>query len=569
MKQVNIKMLVTGFSVIIVTVNIMINIIFFLYLQGLNDKLVREECNRISYDIKENFEQSIDVVRLFSERIHRELFELDYFLYSNNEEYYDKSVSVQECVDTLNEFTAIPVHLLLVDVRNGQSRNYSRIMSQEMVQELHEIYEEMHQEQEWDQSTYSRYRILDMGESFWIIEMRSYLQHNYSILKNEEYGSILTTVIVSKKELYEKCGAPEEMEIFLYDISRGRAEAQRDSARIQENTSAVVADKEIITTNEDYLVRIVLQNGRGISNYEELRIMILLQLVINVVLTVFWMRIITRFIAKPLNMIVKHIKTVNFDDNRRMPEDFACMEIRDVASHFNRRTDRLNEEVAKVFYTQQRLYELELCEKERSLMALQSQINPHFIYNMLENIRVLAEDKRNEEVSAITVHMADFLRYSLYVNGFVTLGDELKSVKTYLKIMQICYDNQFEMAYEVEEGLEEIQVPKMILQPLIGNVFKHGFTFEHGHNMIRLVAKQMDGRIEISIYDNGIGIKREALDKLKMELSGSALLKNDRGFGLYSINRRIKTIYGDEYGVTVESCEKQYTVVTLSFSAEM
>ena len=69
MKQVNIKMLVTGFSVIIVTVNIMINIIFFLYLHGLNDKLVQEECNRISYDIKENFEQSIDVIRLFSSEI--------------------------------------------------------------------------------------------------------------------------------------------------------------------------------------------------------------------------------------------------------------------------------------------------------------------------------------------------------------------------------------------------------------------------------------------------------------------------------------------------------------------
>ena len=569
MKQRNIRTMVICFTVIIVMFNIMINVIFFSYLQGLNDKLVREECNRISYDIKENFEQNVDVIRLFSERIRRELFRLDYFQYSSHEEWFDKSVSIQECVDTLNDFTAIPVHLLLVDVRSGQSVNYSRTMSREMVQELHEIYEEMHQEQELDESTYSRYRLLDMGESFWIIEMRSYLQHNYSILENEEYGSILTTVIVSKEELYEKCGAPEEMEIFLYDISREMEEAQRDSARIQDNISTVVIDKEITTINENYLLRIVLQNGKGISNYEDLRIMILLQLVINVVLTVFLMRLITRFIAKPMNMIVEHIKTVNFDDSRRMPEDFACMEIREVAAHFNRLTNRIHEDVAKIFYTQQRLYEMKLCEKERSLMALQSQINPHFIYNMLENIRVLAEEKRNEEVSTITVHMAEFLRYSLYVNGFVTLGDELRSVETYLKIMRICYENQFEVAYEVEEGLEKIQVPKMILQPLIGNVFKHGFTFEHSHNMIRLEAKQVDERIEISIYDNGVGIKQEDLDKLRMELSGSTLLKKDRGFGLYSINRRIKTIYGDEYGATVESCEKQYTRVTLNLSAEM
>ena len=151
----------------------------------------------------------------------------------------------------------------------------------------------------------------------------------------------------------------------------------------------------------------------------------------------------------------------------------------------------------------------------------------------------------------------------------MTLGDELKSVETYLKIMQICYENQFEMTYEVEEGLEEIQVPKMILQPLIGNVFKHGFTFEFSHNIIRLEAKRVDGRIWISIYDNGIGIKREVLEKLNMELSDSALLKKGRGFGLYSINRRINTIYGDKYGVTVESCEKRYTRVILNFPAEI
>ena len=129
MKQRNIKTVLSCFTAIIVISNIMINIIFFSYLQGLNDQLVWEECNRISYDIKEYFEQNLDVVQLFSERIRRELFRLDYFQYSSYEEWLDKSVSIQECVDTLNEFTAIPIHLLRMDVRSGQSLNYSRTMS--------------------------------------------------------------------------------------------------------------------------------------------------------------------------------------------------------------------------------------------------------------------------------------------------------------------------------------------------------------------------------------------------------------------------------------------------------
>ena len=105
----------------------------------------------------------------------------------------------------------------------------------------------------------------------------------------------------------------------------------------------------------------------------------------------------------------------------------------------------------------------------------------------------------------------------------------------------------------------------MILQPLIGNVFKHGFTFEHSDNVIRMEVGSEDGQIFIRVFDNGAGIEPKELARLNKELAKDALLEGDKGFGLYSINRRLKTIYGEKAGVSVESVENAYTKVTIRF----
>lgn len=389
--------------------------------------------------------------------------------------------------------------------------------------------------------------------------MQKFLAHNYEKVQNEEKGYLLTLQMIKKEELYELCGVTKDMKIHLYEFS--------DPENMEQAEFTIV--REINTIDFNYKLEVALLNEGNISKYEDMKLILLMQLAINIVLALFWMRMITHFLAEPLKKITGYLKESGFEDSRKMPDSFACMELNDVALHFNQMQERLKKEISQTFYTQQRLYEMELCEKNRELMAFQSQINPHFINNMLENIRVLANEGRDEDIDTVTVSMARFLRYSLYVKGFVTLDDELNAVKNYIEIMRICYDDMFTMRYELEEEpLRSLPVPKMILQPLIGNIFKHAFSFDHEGNCILLKVRRENDQLLICVYDNGNGMSAERLEAVKSELSASTLLQKDHGFGLRSVSRRLKTIYGDAYGVELNSREGEYTEITLKLPYE-
>ena len=559
MKARSVKFILFIFLLVILSVNSFSNYICLSYLQGINEDLIYRECDRFTKNVRNEFEQKVEVLNIFSGRINLELYRLDYFGNDDPERKYEAKKAVQECVDLLNEFTEEDVHLLIKGHDDDRYENYSRILSKEQLSFLEEKYEYMNQSRE---NNYACYQIVDMGEAFWILELYSYYEYDFSSMDNIEYGNILTTIMIRKDQLSENLDLPHSLDVFVYDKGDGYLK-QEQELQSQRASAAACAAKELELNDANYVVECVLQSGKEISGFDDIRMLVLIQLGVNIVLGCLCMYALIRYIANPLNQIAGNMVTLGFESKERMPEDFQCREISIVARQFNELMDRLHERNRDAFYTQQRLYEMKLCEQEREMKALQSQINPHFIYNMLENIRVLAEMGRNEDVSKITLHMAEFLRYSLYVNGFVTLADELKISECYLDIMKVCYDNMFRVEYSIEEELKSIKVPKMILQPLIGNVFKHGFVFDRSDNIIRLEVKREIDCIFISVSDNGNGIGREKLDKLNKELAENVLLERDRGFGLYSISRRIKTIYGETYGVSV-SRSGAYTKVTIS-----
>lgn len=566
MKIRSVKSMLLIFMIVVISANVVINYVFLSSLQRIHEKMIYEECYRASGNIRNEFEQTNETLHMFAGRIYLKLFQLDYFQYGDEKAWLEDQRAVQECVDLLNQFMNEQMHILVIDQGTGTMVNYSRILSGQQLDVLKEAYESMKADMVGD---YECYRIIDMDQTFWILELRSFFKQDYDAVINEKCGCIMTMTMVNKQELYEKYDLPGGLDVFISDSGVNRMEIPEeigeDKITEDKDFEGAVVTRNIETVSSNYVLRCRLKNLGDVSRFEDIRMMIWIQLCVNILFTILGMYALVRYIANPLHVIVRHMKAIDFESKQQMTEHFVCSEINVVAGQFNQLIDRLYEQSRTAFYTQQRLYEMELCEKERNMKALQSQINPHFIYNMLENIRVLAEAGRNEDVARVTVCMADFLRYSLYVNGFVTLEDELKVSESYLEIMKICYDNMFRVEYSVEEQLRGNEVPKMILQPLIGNVFKHGFTFEHSDNVIRMEVGSEDGQIFIRVFDNGAGIEPKELARLNKELAKDALLEGDKGFGLYSINRRLKTIYGEKAGVSVESVENAYTKVTIRF----
>lgn len=203
-------------------------------------------------------------------------------------------------------------------------------------------------------------------------------------------------------------------------------------------------------------------------------------------------------------------------------------------------------------------------EKEKArieLLSLQSQINPHFIYNTLESIKVMAHMQGAVPVAEMIDRFSSFLRYCARNDkNLVTLKEELEIAQNYMDIMNLRYLNSFAYTCQVPERLHGCIVPKFILQPILENSIKHGFAQNSADDCrIDVSAGVMDGDLIITISDNGAGIAPDELDKI---LNDADHESNAGKIGMYNINQRIHLMYKGDYGLFAESIPGKYTTVT-------
>ena len=187
------------------------------------------------------------------------------------------------------------------------------------------------------------------------------------------------------------------------------------------------------------------------------------------------------------------------------------------------------EEIHRLFHE---VYVLEIQEREAELSALQSQMNPHFIYNTLESINMMAVRQRHDDVSAMVTALGRLLRYTIdKADRMVTLREELAFVDSYVRIQQVRYNGELEIIYDMEEDVKDCLVPKLILQPLVENAICHGIegrlaggsTGGNNGGMIWVSAVLFDQELLISVRDNGKGMEQEELDRLNASISGQTV----------------------------------------------
>lgn len=560
MRWRNAKFLLPFILLVILCVNVICACVCLFYFQNVNNSLIFNECKRFSESIKNEFEQSAKKLDTFSSHVNHELYQLKYF-HSDSEEAHIRNQGIlQESVDLLNEFTEEPLFLLIENDETDTFENYSRILSKEQLEIVEDVSRSLGKDGAVDYL--ANYRIIDIGSEFLLIKLQMFYEYDYSVLEDKGYGTIISARRLEKRALREKFNLPKSMTLSIYDVKQEGQGAESTEAG---KSAAAMVSEVIETNNESFTLKCILQDGRDISGVTNVYLVICIQMGINILLVGVCVYGFMHYIVNPLNRIVERMAVIASDSKERIANDFMCIELSILAARFNSLLDALEAKNKTIINTQQHLYELELCNKEIEMRALRSQLNPHFIYNMLENIRMLSEMNRNKDVNLVIVEISKFLRYSLYVNGFVTIADELNASEAYLKVMRICYDSDFRVEYEVDEKLKCIQIPKMIIQPIVENIFKHGFTFEQSSkNIIRIEVTRAGNNVKICVEDNGYGIAKEELDRLNQKLSSDkAVAAQGYGIGLYTINQRIKTIYGKEYGISVESLENICTRVTL------
>ena len=259
--------------------------------------------------------------------------------------------------------------------------------------------------------------------------------------------------------------------------------------------------------------------------------------------------ILFRNLIRPLNQFSSIIDSMGNTGQRHLTKPLSiegCAEVQNLAekfSHMFSTIDKLNEQI---FDTSAKLYEEKIRGQATEISYFQSQINPHFLYNVLELIRSLALSRNVPEIASIAVSMGKMYRYNTKGSPIVPLREELEMTKAYVEIQKYRFQSKFDIFYNIPDEALDVPVIKIILQPLVENAIQHGIEPSLTPCMLYIGCSVTDGELVIEIRDNGIGMPPQRLAQIR------SLLQEERYdatnyVGMANTNARLKLQYGPEY----------------------
>lgn len=243
----------------------------------------------------------------------------------------------------------------------------------------------------------------------------------------------------------------------------------------------------------------------------------------------------------------------------RLPADKNGDELDVISRYFNEMCVNLDEHIKK-------RYLAEIEQKNAEMSALQSQINPHFLYNTLEAIRMKAICNGDREVGKMLYSLAVTFRAQIKEADVITLAQELHYSKKYMELFEFRYQNQFQAVVECPEEYLVVPVIKFVLQPIIENYFIHGMRMREKDNRIK-ISVEKDGFYRIIVEDNGKGMTEEEIANQNRKLK-CGIMEKQSSIGVANVNRRLKAVYGDEHGVFMEAAEGGGLRVILTFKPD-
>jgi two-component system sensor histidine kinase YesM len=271
---------------------------------------------------------------------------------------------------------------------------------------------------------------------------------------------------------------------------------------------------------------------------------------------------ISRSIHTRIQDILKHMKSVRGKNFDRIPYNRERDEVGEIAVEFNRMSERIENLINDVYVADIQKKELEIRQRQAQLHALYSQINPHFLFNALETIRMRSLMK-GETDTARTIHnMARIFRKAiLWKRGFVAIREELELIESFLEIQKYRFDNKLQYHITVEQSLLEHEIPKMSFLPFVENASIHGIEHIPGVGYIHIQIAQDNGQIVFVIADNGVGMSHEKIAELHHYFHEDNAMGDS--VGMKNVLTRLKICYGDSFAFTINSNSGEGTRIML------
>jgi len=264
--------------------------------------------------------------------------------------------------------------------------------------------------------------------------------------------------------------------------------------------------------------------------------------------------ILSRSITRPIFRLANTMRKIRNGQMTIRSNYHSSDEIGILSDGFNALMDRIEDLVAKNA-------EKERTKAEIEFKLLQSQIKPHFLYNTVETIISLIKLNMKTEAIAAAKYMAEFYNISLSKgNDIISVRKEMKLTESYLEIQKLRYVEYMDYTMEIDEEILDCATPKLVLQPIVENAIYHGLKRKAEKGLLRITGYVQYGQIVLEVFDNGVGMEEVQIEQLLKQKKED---KTNISFGAQSVHNRIKLLYGDSYGLEVESVLGSHTKVII------
>ncbi len=294
------------------------------------------------------------------------------------------------------------------------------------------------------------------------------------------------------------------------------------------------------------------------STLYELRGLLILQiLLIGVIVCLVGSRL-ARDITDPLLDVISQMERMERGELKVNIAVDSNDEVGVLARQFNRMATRLREYI-------DRYYVARLRQRDAELTALKAQIDPHYLNNTLEVIRMTAMDEGADTAAQMIELLSRQMRYTISADSeLVPLQCELDFIRSYIQLLNYRYPDKIRLNL-VENGLGQRVIPRLSIQPLVENAYKHGIRPKGGPGLIEITAELTDGALEITVMDNGQGLSPETLQALnaRLEQGEDPHAQGGHSIGLDNVNERVRRLYGDRYGLSISSSAGLGTAVCI------
>ncbi len=254
-------------------------------------------------------------------------------------------------------------------------------------------------------------------------------------------------------------------------------------------------------------------------------------------------------LTRPIRQLRDCMSTVEEGNFEASVDIAVANEIGSLSRSFNMMTDRIRALIEQNRYEQEQ-------KRKSELRALQSQINPHFLYNTLDSIIWMAEDEKNEEVVVMTAALARLLRQSISnEQEQVTVAQEIDYVRSYLTIQKMRYKDKLEYEIEASSEVLPVSIVKFTLQPLVENAIYHGIKYKETKGKVRVRGFVEENKAFLAVEDDGAGMDEQQMRKILDEAGKeqAAHIRTGRGVGVSNVLKRLRLYYGEEYGISYTS----------------